>query len=707
MRFRLTRREMLQASLVAWPSLSAMTSSSSPSVPFTLGQSSSETTELFRDDFSQFPAGWVWYPVDQQGTAIQENHWIASRALPHGAWSNGVVDHDSWLASSEDGKPYMQQQLFHPPHHVYEVLITGDPEWGDYTVEAMVKPLSLDGFAGIAFRYQMNVQYYVFGLIGGNTAQLALQHPIETRIRYPNWERVASKLFPYTAERYYLLRVENQGPHIRAYIDGKLVLEAADAKMTRGKVGMSANVPARFQRFRVEVSETARRAIEGRIQHRQTELAALQEENPRPRLWKKFETPGYGAGSNVRFGDLDGDGEMEMLIGQNIPTVGRDAYDTISCLTAVKFDGKVLWQSGRPNPRNDLLTNDTPFQIHDIDGDGRNEVVTIRDFKLQILDGQTGKVMRWAWMPKAPPAWRAPWASETRPYERVLGDSIAFVNVSGNRARHEILFKDRYWRFWIFSNKLELLWKGEGQTGHYPYPFDVDGYDRIVIGYAMWDHTGKQLWSHDRDYVDHADSVAMGNFSGNPAEEPRVYSTASDEGFLMFGYDGRVLKQTLIGHAQCASAGKYRPDLPGVQYITITFHNNPGVITLFDWEGDILQQGELIHNCAKMLPVNWRGDGQEFVLLSGDPHVGGMIDGHLRRAVMFPDDGHPSLCGYPLDVTGDARDEVIFWDEKSVWIYTQDQPFSGKRIYSPVRNPAYNVSNYSAVVSTPRWVTRK
>jgi len=44
-----------------------------------------------------------------------------------------------------------------------------------------------------------------------------------------------------------------------------------------------------------------------------------------------------------------------------------------------------------------------------------------------------------------------------------------------------------------------------------------------------------------------------------------------------------------------------------------------------------------------MLPVNWRGNGQEFVLLSGNVREGGMIDGHLRRVVMFPDDGHPDL----------------------------------------------------------------
>ncbi len=58
-----------------------------------------------------------------------------------------------------------------------------------------------------------------------------------------------------------------------------------------------------------------------------------------------------------------------------------------------------------------------------------------------------------------------------------------------------------------------------------------------------------------------------------------------------------------------------------------------------------------------MLPVNWRGDGQEFVLLSGNAKEGGMIDGHLRRGnpVMFPEDGHPELAANVLDVIGDQH----------------------------------------------------
>lgn len=83
-----------------------------------------------------------------------------------------------------------------------------------------------------------------------------------------------------------------------------------------------------------------------------------------------------------------------------------------------------------------------------------------------------------------------------------------------------------------------------------------------------------------------------------------------------------------------------------------------------------------------------------------------MIDGHLRRVVMFPEDGHPDLTAYVADVTGDPRDEVILWNETEVWIYTQDRPFTGKRIYAPIRNPDYNESNYRVAVSLPRWVDR-
>ena len=72
----------------------------------------------------------------------------------------------------------------------------------------------------------------------------------------------------------------------------------------------------------------------------------------------------------LRFGDLDGDGRIDILFGQVIHHGPKDRNSELSCLTAVNLDGKVLWQKGKPDSWKNHLTNDVGFQIHDIDGDG-------------------------------------------------------------------------------------------------------------------------------------------------------------------------------------------------------------------------------------------------------------------------------------------------------------------------------------------------
>jgi hypothetical protein len=124
----------------------------------------------------------------------------------------------------------------------------------------------------------------------------------------------------------------------------------SDVKDAAGKIGLSANIPARFQDVLVAASPESKKQLSGRVRERTARVAKLRQENPQPRLWRKFSVEGFGAGSCVRFGDLDGDGEKEMVIAQNIQTVSKDDYDMISCLTAVKLDGKVLWQVGKSNP---------------------------------------------------------------------------------------------------------------------------------------------------------------------------------------------------------------------------------------------------------------------------------------------------------------------------------------------------------------------
>jgi hypothetical protein len=237
--------------------------------------------------------------------------------------------------------------------------------------------------------------------------------------------------------------------------------------------------------------------------------------------------------------------------------------------------------------------------------------------------------------------------------------------------------------------------------------------------YHYIEHRGVRTFPW-RNPIVHLDSWAAGDEGNEPYLEQHLINDdlrfsplfvtgdkelvdGSDEGFLVFDLQGKLLKHLRLGHAQTQSVGKYRPDLPGLQIAIANFWRNPGIVTLLDHEGNILAQDEMIPGSSHLEPVNWRGDGQEFALLSGNVREGGMIDGELRRVVMFPDDGHPDLASAVRDLTGDQRDEIVLWDQRRVWIYTPDRPFSGGRVYAPVRNPHYNDSNYRATVSLPAW----
>ncbi len=657
-----------------------------------------ERVVLFSDDFSRFPPGMLSAPIGLLNGAIQEYHYIEHRGVRTHPWRNPIVHLDSWAAGDSPEGPYLEQHTVNlEPERVTPLFVTGDPEWRDYRVDVSIQPLSLEKEAGLVLRYRTSRHYYRVALEGGARLRLTVRLPIDQDFRVSAWRELASVPFTYDTKRWYRLEASAEGDRIRASVDGRQLIDVRDRELTSGTAGLTANMPARFQSFRVTTDPAAAVDLRGRIERRDREVERLRADNPRPQLWRNFETPGFGTGRNVRFGDLDGDGRLDMLFAQNVAKVRGDAFDQISCLTAVTLDGQVLWQQGRPNPKNGLLTNDTPFQIHDLDGDGRSEVVLARDFQLQVLDGRTGGLLRKAWLP--------PLARDLkdRPYEMNVGDSILFVDLAGSGSPREILLKDRYRGFWIFDKDLTLVWQGDGQTGHYPFPFDVDrdGRQEFLIGYSLWGSDGKRRWSHDIELRDHADALSIGNFTGRPSAGVRAYVDGSDEGFLVFEADGRLVKHLRLGHAQTQSVGRYRPDLPGLQIMIATFWRNPGIVTLLDADANILAQEEMIPGSSHLEPVNWRGDGREFALLSGNVREGGMLDGQLRRVVMFPDDGHPDLASAVRDVTGDGRDEIVLWDQTRVWIYTQDRPFNGPNLYRPVRNPHFNDSNYRATVSLP------
>jgi hypothetical protein len=495
----------------------------------------------------------------------------------------------------------------------------------------------------------------------------------------------------------YTLEVTVCGAHFRAEVVGLGTIEAENNTYAQGKVGLLSDGPASFTELQVTAQESAVARFSLLRSQADQELDELRALYPKPAVWRTISTRGFGVGRNLRFGDLNGDGRPEIVIGQMNAHGPRDAYSEVGCITAMDLNGEILWQSGMPAPDKFKLTNDVAFQVHDIDGDGRCEVIYARDFELVIADGTTGQVVNKVSTPLAhPPADK---------YPRILGDCLFFCDLQGVGRPTDIVTKDRYWRFWVYNQRLELQWQAKCTTGHYPCAFDVDGdgRDELAVGYSLYDHDGTLLWTLDKVLHDHADGIAILDWMETSNSRPKILYAASDEGLLLTDLEGNILRHHRIGHAQNPAIAKFRTDLPGLQAVSINFWGNQGILHFYDAQGDIYHDAEPINVGSMCLPINWTGQEPELFVHSPNPVYGGMFDGWGRPVVLFPDDGHPDMCNAVLDVTGDCRDEVVVWDQNELWIYTQDGVPKTGRLYKPVRNSLYNSSNYQATISLPGW----
>ena len=57
--------------------------------------------DLFHDDFSHFPPGWLTNPVGMLNAAIQEYHYLPNRGVPLGRWENAICHLDAWIVGDK------------------------------------------------------------------------------------------------------------------------------------------------------------------------------------------------------------------------------------------------------------------------------------------------------------------------------------------------------------------------------------------------------------------------------------------------------------------------------------------------------------------------------------------------------------------------------------------------------------------------------
>ena len=653
----------------------------------------SPTEILFDDDFDQLQLG----PLGSNVGAHTEYHYIAE-ARPRGKWVVSTFRYNlppSWYVRKIDGKKAVIQQEVNTDKHWHPMLISGDQYWSNYQILASFKPLSKEKQTGIVFRYQNDRQYYFLGVKNDAVFLKLVNHG--KAFREPNEKILAIEKFVYNDSTEINVNIQLTGQQISAIINKNIQLRANDSLFSSGKIGLLADVPTQFHAVQVFAQAEEIKRIEKEKQKYAEELEQIKQNIPSPVVWKKISTKGYGTARNIRFGDLNNDGQLDLLLGQVVNHGFKDRNSELSCLTAIDLDGNILWQKGKADEWKTMLTSDVAFQIHDIDNDGKTEVIYTMNQKLIIADGKTGNTIKQIPTPATPGGKPTPQGQNIFP--RILGDCLYFCDLSGQGFDGDLILKDRYRYVWAFNNKLELLWKAECNTGHYPYAYDTDGdgKDELMMGYTLFDHDGSVLWSLDSVLQDHADGVAIVPFTND--EPAKIMIAASDEGMIYTDLNGNILKHHYIGHVQNPAVANFRDDLPGLETVSVNYWGNQGIIHLYDADGNIYHSFEPNQYGSMCFPLNWTGKSEEFFVLNANVEEGGIYDGWGRKVLDFPDDGHPDMCNANIDFTGDCRDELVVWDPNEIWIYTQsDNPKKGD-LYCPQRNHLYNLSNYQATVS--------
>jgi hypothetical protein len=349
------------------------------------------------------------------------------------------------------------------------------------------------------------------------------------------------------------------------------------------------------------------------------------------------------------------------------------------------------------------------MQVYDLDGDGKSEDIAAFSSKvLTVLNGRDGKPIRTIPLPQG--------NSATGPSGS--SDCIVIANLRGTGWPQDFIVKTRYTQVWgIDGRDGQVLWSYRQQGGdnlaHYGYAFnaDADSMDEYLSGWQLLDHDGKVLWRAG-GLTMHLDAISVGDVDGNPANGKEM-ALASQVGAL-YGQDGR--ERWREKHTE--------PDGQGIQHIAIgdfsPKHAGKEVVMLerigprtsAGRDANILTSatGELIWKEKRTgsdygwLSVteritNWDGTGRDQILTyrrtSKPPTI---YDGDGIAVATFPHPGGYTDFLIHADLCGDAKEEVVVYNETTAWIFANggcDLSAPPRRAVQPQNRRLYNWTIYS------------
>ena len=468
-----------------------------------------------------------------------------------------------------------------------------------------------------------------------------------------------------------------------------------------------------------------------------------------------LQTPNGYAPNDGSVGDLDGDGEFEIVLHQ--AGRGRDnsqAGETDPPIfQAYKFDGTLLWTINLgKNIREGA--HYTQFLVYDLDGDGRAEVamktadgtvdgigIVIGDSSknwrnergyvlsgpeyLTVFDGLTGKALSTTnFIPPRHPSALNPTTEELKDIwgdgygnrmDRFLG-AVAYLD---GKTPSLIMSRGYYTRSviaaWDFMNgKLTSRWvfdsddpkqpenkKYRGQGNHNLSVADVDGdgRDEIVFGAMTIDDNGKGLYSTG---LGHGDALHVSDLDpSRPGLEVFDIQERFDDAGANFrdAKTGEVLWKKASVKAGADGEGPGRglaldidPRYPGYECWVF----GAGISGLYDARGNLITK-RTPPSCN--MGIFWDGDVLGELLdgtridkwMYGKDTVHRLLDAGQYDCIR--NNGTKSNPVLSADIWGDWREEVIYrtTDNKELRVFTTPIP-TDQKFYTLMHDPQYRLS---------------